>query len=428
VDVVEELDNQADPIFRYYWVFFSSRPSNSLSHCYPTRLVGCWSYHRSFRRPGHCQQIGKEKLMSFKDLLTVLTTYPKPTPVSAVDEAVDPASELGAKISAIACEVKIKAPGSPLGSYLLDIPAIVAAENKKSATNAQQLLAAFQDVAEKRGVFQERISEECLTSEVPEVLIEYCRLRDLAIVPVPEGNFFDQWYAESVIFGSGRPTVVLPHTRKRAASLALGTVIVAWDFSRPATRAVADAMPIFEESETRHGHCLCCGPRHPCWGLHCFRGSCAHPQVQTKAWLARIRVDCRSLRLLPGGFRLRRPSAGLLLLVRRTPRSARDPYSSPRGCSLLLACCQLARGMCGLFGRDYASVLAVKIDSRRACDTAGANILPGVAVFAQSLLYLSLTEAKPFNDVVMNADFKRPHRGKRRREPLSNASHWLGTP
>jgi hypothetical protein len=29
--------------------------------------------------------------------------------------------------------VKIKAPGSPLGSYLLDIPAMVAAENKKSA-------------------------------------------------------------------------------------------------------------------------------------------------------------------------------------------------------------------------------------------------------------------------------------------------------
>src|SRR6516162_4848747 len=68
---------------------------------------------------------------------------------------------LGAKISAISCEVKIRAPSSPLGNYLLDIPAMVAAEIKKSATNAQQLLAAFQDAAEKRGVFQERISEHC---------------------------------------------------------------------------------------------------------------------------------------------------------------------------------------------------------------------------------------------------------------------------
>jgi nucleotide-binding universal stress UspA family protein len=187
--------------------------------------------------------------MAFKDVLVTLTTYPEPTPVWAVDNAVDLAAALGAKISAVACEVKISAPGSPLGNYLLDIPAMVAAEIKKSATNAQQLLAAFQDAAEKRGVFQERISEHCLTSEVPDVFIEYARLRDLTIVPVPEGDYIDQWYAESVIFGSGRPTVILPHTRKRTESFALNTVIVAWDFSRPATRAVADAMPILEKAK-----------------------------------------------------------------------------------------------------------------------------------------------------------------------------------
>jgi nucleotide-binding universal stress UspA family protein len=90
--------------------------------------------------------------MSFKDVLIALTTYPEPTPVSAVDDAIDLAAALGAKVSAIACDVKISAPGSPLGNYLLDIPAMVAAEIKKSATNAQQLLAAFQDAAEKRGV------------------------------------------------------------------------------------------------------------------------------------------------------------------------------------------------------------------------------------------------------------------------------------
>ena len=158
------------------------------------------------------------------------------------DDAIDLAAALGAKVSAIACEVKISAPGSPLGNYLLDIPAMVAAEAKKSATNAQHLLTAFQDAAEKRGVLQERISEQCRTSEVPAVFIEYARLRDLTIVPVHEGDYVDQWYAESIIFGSGRPTVVLPHTRKQTGSFALDTVIAAWDFSRPATRAIADAM------------------------------------------------------------------------------------------------------------------------------------------------------------------------------------------
>jgi nucleotide-binding universal stress UspA family protein len=185
--------------------------------------------------------------MSFKDVLVALTTYPEPTPISAMDDAIDLAAALGAKVSAIACEVKINVPGTLLGRRFLNVPAMIGEEAKKSATNAQQLLAAFQAAAEKRGMFQERILEHCLTSEVPELLVEYSRLRDLTIVPVPEGDYLHQWYAESVIFGSGRPTVVLPHGRKR--SFALDTVIVAWDFSQPATRAIADAMPILEKAK-----------------------------------------------------------------------------------------------------------------------------------------------------------------------------------
>jgi nucleotide-binding universal stress UspA family protein len=185
--------------------------------------------------------------MSFKDVLVALTTYPEPTPVLAVDGAIDVAAALGAKVSAIACEVKINVPGTLLGRRFLNIPAMIGDEAKTSATNAQQLLAAFQAAAEKRGVFQERILEHCLTSEVPELLVEYSRLRDLTVVPMPEGDYLHQWYAESVIFGSGRPMVVLPHERKR--SFVLDTVIVAWDFSQPATRAIADAMPILEKAK-----------------------------------------------------------------------------------------------------------------------------------------------------------------------------------
>jgi hypothetical protein len=74
--------------------------------------------------------------MSFKDVLIALTTYPQPTPLSAVDDAVDLAAALGAKLSAIACEVKINVPGSLLGRRLLNVPAMIAGEAKKSATNA----------------------------------------------------------------------------------------------------------------------------------------------------------------------------------------------------------------------------------------------------------------------------------------------------
>jgi nucleotide-binding universal stress UspA family protein len=52
-----------------------------------------------------------------------------------------------------------------------------------------------------------------------------------------------------VIFGSGRPTIIIPHESKRARGFSLGTVIVAWDFSRQAARAVADALPLLEEAK-----------------------------------------------------------------------------------------------------------------------------------------------------------------------------------
>ncbi len=187
--------------------------------------------------------------MSLKDILLVLTTYPESTPVSAVDEAIEFTAALGAKISAIACEVKIRAPGNILANALLDIPAMVAGEAKKSSVTAEALLAAFQDAAEKGGVFQDRILERCLTAEVPDLLVEYARLRDLTIIPVPEGDHVDQWYAESIIFGSGRPALIVPHTRKHARAFALDTVVVAWDFSRPAARAVADSLPILQKAK-----------------------------------------------------------------------------------------------------------------------------------------------------------------------------------
>jgi nucleotide-binding universal stress UspA family protein len=187
--------------------------------------------------------------LAIKDILLALTTWPEPTPVSAVEDAIAFAVALEARISAVACEVTMQPTGNKLTDVLFDIPAIDVAEAKKSLTNAGNLLVAFQDTAEKRGVFQDRILEQCLTSEVPDLFIEYAKLRDLTIVPVPEGEHFDQWYAESIIFGSGRPTLIVPHTRKRAGAFALDTVVVAWDFSRPAARAVADALPILEKAK-----------------------------------------------------------------------------------------------------------------------------------------------------------------------------------
>ena len=92
--------------------------------------------------------------MAFKDILLTLTTYPDPTPVSALDEPIAFAVAAGASISAIGCEVNFRVPPNFLAGALLDVPAVAAAEANKSSTVAEKLLVAFQDAAEKRGVFR----------------------------------------------------------------------------------------------------------------------------------------------------------------------------------------------------------------------------------------------------------------------------------
>jgi len=184
--------------------------------------------------------------MAFRDVLLTLTSYPEPTPVSVVEDAVAVAAALGAHIAGLSCEMNVQLPGHFISGSIVGLPGIIAGEAAKSRRNAKDLIAAFDAATEKLGVSHESILQKCKSFEVPDLLVEYARLRDLTIMPVPES--YDQWYAEAVIFGSGRPTLILPQT-PRSRPFELGIVAVAWDFSRAAARAVSDALPLLEKAK-----------------------------------------------------------------------------------------------------------------------------------------------------------------------------------
>ncbi len=181
--------------------------------------------------------------MAIKDILLVLKSYPEATRHAAIEYAVSAASAIGSHIAAIACETHVEVPGSLISSSLINISAIIAEEARTSRTNAKSLLAAFEEAATRQGVMFESIRERALSGEAPGLFAEYARLRDLTIVPVPEND--DRASLEAIIFGSGRPTLVVPELAP-PNQFQLGTVVVAWDFSRPAARAVADALPLLE--------------------------------------------------------------------------------------------------------------------------------------------------------------------------------------
>lgn len=188
--------------------------------------------------------------MSFKDLLLQLSSYPKASSPMAIDEAVALAELLGARISALTFEIEFHVRSNPLAIAVLDVPAMVVEEKAKCVASARSLVNAFGAAAAKRAVPSEHIIERCDTAHIPDVVTEHARVRDLTIIPVEEPPGSQQHVAERVVFGSGRPIVILPAELQPNRPVRLDNVGIAWDFSRPAARAVGDAIPLLQRAKT----------------------------------------------------------------------------------------------------------------------------------------------------------------------------------
>jgi nucleotide-binding universal stress UspA family protein len=186
--------------------------------------------------------------MASKDLLLSLTSYPEPTAVSAAEAAIGYAALLDARITAVAFEIEIP---MPLGFYadaLVDLSGLIAAEREKSVRHARALVSAFEAAARRWGVPHEALVGAANTAQTPALIRDHARLRDLTILPLGPTPDYRHVVAETVIFEAGRPVLVLPEAA--ALTPALDRVVVAWDFGRPAARALADALPLL----ARAGH------------------------------------------------------------------------------------------------------------------------------------------------------------------------------
>ena len=60
--------------------------------------------------------------------------------------------------------------------------------------------------------------------------------------------------AEQLAFESGRPILIFPGDSEREAAKSFDYVAVAWDLSRPSTRAIADALPLLEQAKQAGVH------------------------------------------------------------------------------------------------------------------------------------------------------------------------------
>jgi nucleotide-binding universal stress UspA family protein len=94
----------------------------------------------------------------------------------------------------------------------------------------------------------DHVIEQCAPKDVADLLVVHARLYDLTIFPVDSSDE-SQALVEGLVFGAGRPVLLLPEKSEQPLPESINTVAIAWDHSRPAARAVADALPLLQAAK-----------------------------------------------------------------------------------------------------------------------------------------------------------------------------------
>ena len=174
-----------------------------------------------------------------------LSTYPEAAPDDSVLAAVGFAISLGCAVHVMTFAVSIPQMRSPLsGTFLLDVPALVRANEERSKVECVRLHGLVQKAAGSQPKLDVSTRTIVLGGALDAAAAE-ARYYDLSVVPWSGGTLATQEMAEAIVFGSGRPTILVPPA---AGPSPLDHIAIAWDGSRVAGRALWDALALLPEN------------------------------------------------------------------------------------------------------------------------------------------------------------------------------------
>ena len=162
----------------------------------------------------------------------------------AADYAVSSASALEAHITGVAFVYDPIAPMSELGYNPREAFDGIDTLRRDNEVAAKAAIDRFARAASRAGISAKPLTLNASFADAGNQFGLIARRFDLAVVDQtePEPRAVEEKIAESALFDSGRPVIFVPYIQK--APLKLDRVMVCWDGSRPAVRAIADAMPL----------------------------------------------------------------------------------------------------------------------------------------------------------------------------------------
>jgi nucleotide-binding universal stress UspA family protein len=167
----------------------------------------------------------------------------------AEDYAISMAGALGAHITGIAFIYDAYIPlVYPLMSYGEAPAEVKDALKREKVALAKEAAGRFTKATSLAGVSAESLTLSTTFAGSVDQFGRIARRFDLAIIGQvePQTNAYESNIAEGALFGSGRPMIIVPYVQK--VPFKLDRVMVCWDGSAPAARAIADAMPLLERA------------------------------------------------------------------------------------------------------------------------------------------------------------------------------------
>jgi nucleotide-binding universal stress UspA family protein len=174
-----------------------------------------------------------------------LVTYPDANSDAIATNTVAAAKWIGAGLHALALTADIPEVSNAFSRLLINVPGMIREAEELSRKRGSHLLGELGKQAGAAGV---QLTTETVATGLPLLADEAAtraRYFDISLLGWEAGNPTSRMTTETVLFGSGRPAVLLPEL---SAVAPLDRLAIAWDGSRVAARAVADALPFFERA------------------------------------------------------------------------------------------------------------------------------------------------------------------------------------
>lgn len=185
------------------------------------------------------------QLRNIENILIGLSIENKDEPTAAISYGLSLAKQAGAQITVYAPSVKLALPHSFVSGTAAGI---VAAENRYLEELARTAATRIRDEARKAGVSASVTFPQLKRLKLVEGFTKETRIHDLCILDSESQAIdIDRDLIEAALLDSGRPVIVVPPACK---TFSAQHVIVAWDGTSKAARALFDALPILRVAET----------------------------------------------------------------------------------------------------------------------------------------------------------------------------------